>query len=1098
MNPGPRFQCGLCKKYCKASDRLLECEECEKRFHASCSNLSDNELVRIESGDGAWFCTNCKADCGLCSGAVLKGHKVVRCDSCDMWIHNECSFIAETQYEIVNNTNCTWICPKCEFFNFSDSFFGEQVNLETENRFVPLTKEKKDRSSPCGINKSSFISGLKFISMNINSIRGKKLELLAFLDFYQPHVVAIQETKIDSSIATSELFPETCPYSVYRKDRNIHGGGVMLLVHKDISHMPITELENDSESIWVKVFANKTSHFVASWYRPPGSTSEEFKLFREQLDYIKTHHKGKKLPSAHVLGDFNFKDIDWPDRLSKSGSTLSQSEGQILIDIMNDHGLEQMVHFPTREKNTLDLILTTLPGQFQDVHSPDKLSDHDIVSGTLKIFIPPIKKPRRKVYLYQKGDYESMRKDTLEFAKEKYFNGHSDTRSVQENFDLLTSFIQDSADKHIPSKTSRSVSSIPWITPEIRRKIRRKNKTHAKAKKTGSSKLRSKFETLRREIKAEVRKQHDLYVNNLVGDVKANPRDFYRYINSQKKDTQGIPPLKRKNGKGVAQSDLEKAEEFNGQFTDVFSKNEHTQVPLLDRSAPFMNDIAVSKDGVIKLLKGLNPSKALGPDELHPRVLKELATELGPVFAHLFQQSIDTGEIPKEWSLANICPLFKKSDRSLACNYRPVSLTCVPCKLLEHIVCSNIMAHLDEYKLLSDRQHAFRKGHSCETQLTTVINDWAKILDNRGQVDTFILDFEKAFDTPPHELLKSKLFRYGIGGKTLKWIDSFLCFRQQRVVVNGVKSDWAPVLSGVPQGTVLGPLLFSLYINDISSDIESEIRLFADDCVCYREIKDEKDTMKLQRDIDRLGSWARKWGMRFQPVKCNMMQLTRKRIKKIHASYTLEGTNLENVESIKYLGVTITSDLRWNTHVSNVCTKANRTLGFLRRNLYSCPQEVKEAAYKGLVRPVLDYSSSVWDPPGVVLQEELESVQKRAARFVTGNYNYETGSMTGILGQLKWESLKKRRKDNRLILLYKGLKGKASVPTDDLIPKTRRCRNQHSMAFQTPIANTDVYKGSFFPQTIRDWNALPDSLISSAEDAEDCIAKFTSLVRARD
>ena len=1098
MNPGPRFQCGLCKKYCKASDRLLECEECEKRFHASCSNLSDKELLRIESGDGAWYCTNCKADCGLCSGAVLKGHKAVQCDNCDMWIHNECSFIAETQYETVNNTNCTWICPKCEFFNFSDSFFGEQVNVETENRFVPLTKVKKDGSSPCGTNKSSFISGLKFISMNINSIRGKKLELLAFLDFHQPHVVAIQETKIDSSNATSELFPETCPYSVYRKDRNIHGGGVMLLVHKDISHMPITELENDSESIWVKVFANKTSHFVASWYRPPGSTSEEFQLFREQLDYIRTHHKGKKLPSAHVLGDFNFKDIDWPDRLSKSGSTLSQSEGQILIDIMNDHGLEQMVHFPTREKNTLDLILTTLPCQFQDVHSPDKLSDHDIVSGTLKMFIPPIKKPRRKVYLYQKGDYESMRKDTLQFAKEKYFNGHSDTRSVQENFDLLTSFIQDSADKHIPSKTSRSVSSIPWITPEIRRKIRRKNKTHAKAKKTGSSKLRSKFETLRREIKADVRKQHDLYVNNLVGDVKANPRDFYRYINSQKKDTQGIPPLKRKNGKGVAQSDLEKAEEFNGQFTDVFSKNEHTQVPLLDRSAPFMNDIAVSKDGVIKLLKGLNPSKALGPDELHPRVLKELATELGPVLAHLFQQSIDTGEIPKEWSLANICPLFKKSDRSLACNYRPVSLTCVPCKLLEHIVCSNIMAHLDEYKLLSDRQHAFRKGHSCETQLTTVINDWAKILDNRGQVDTFMLDFEKAFDTPPHELLKSKLFGYGIGGKTLKWIDSFLCFRQQRVVVNGVKSDWAPVLSGVPQGTVLGPLLFSLYINDISSDIESEIRLFADDCVCYREIKGEKDTMKLQRDIDRLGSWARKWGMRFQPVKCNMMQLTRKRIKKIHASYTLEGTNLENVESIKYLGVTITSDLRWNTHVGNVCTKANRTLGFLRRNLHSCPQEVKEAAYKGLVRPVLDYGSSVWDPPGVVLQEELESVQKRAARFVTGNYDYETGSMTGILGQLKWESLKKRRKDNRLILLYKGLKGKASVPTDDLIPKTRRCRNQHSMAFQTPIANTDVYKGSFFPQTIRDWNALPDSLISSAEDAEDCVAKFTSLVRARD
>ena len=219
-------------------------------------------------------------------------------------------------------------------------------------------------------------------------------------------------------------------------------------------------------------------------------------------------------------------------------------------------------------------------------------------------------------------------------------------------------------------------------------------------------------------------------MNNLVGDVKANPKDFYRYINSQKKDAQGIPPLKKRNGGGGAQSESEKAAEFNGQFTDVFTKSEYSQVPLLDRSAPFMEDLVVTKEGVTKLLKGLNPSKALGSDELHPRVLKELATELGPIFAHLFQQSIDSGDIPKEWTLANISPLFKKRDRSLACNYRPVSLTCVPCKLLEHIVCSNIMAHLDEHKLLSDKRHAFRKWHSCETQLATVINDWAKILDN--------------------------------------------------------------------------------------------------------------------------------------------------------------------------------------------------------------------------------------------------------------------------------------------------------------------------------------------------------------------------------
>ena len=189
------------------------------------------------------------------------------------------------------------------------------------------------------------------------------------------------------------------------------------------------------------------------------------------------------------------------------------------------------------------------------------------------------------------------------------------------------------------------------------------------------------------------------------------------------------------------------------------------------------------------------------------RVLKELATELGPIFAHLFQQSIDSGDIPKEWTLANFSPLFKKGDRSLACNYRPVSLTCVPCKLLEHIVCSNIMAHLDEHKLLSDKQHAFRKWHSCETQLATVINDWAKILDNKSQVDTFILVFEKVFDTPPHELLKSKLFSYGIGGKILKRINAFLCYRQQLVVVNWGQIRLGPCCIWCPTGNCPRPLV---------------------------------------------------------------------------------------------------------------------------------------------------------------------------------------------------------------------------------------------------------------------------------------------------
>ena len=186
--------------------------------------------------------------------------------------------------------------------------------------------------------------------------------------------------------------------------------------------------------------------------------------------------------------------------------------------------------------------------------------------------------------------------------------------------------------------------------------------------------------------------------------------------------------------------------------------------------------------------------------------------------------------------------------------------------MLEHIVCTNIMADLDEHKLLSDRQHDFRKNRSDETQLITVINDWAKILDAGGQVNTFILDFEKTFDTPPHVRLKCKLLGYGISGKTLVWIDSFLCNRQQRVVFSGAKLQWAPVLCGVPQETVLDPLLFSLYINDFMVGIESEILLFADDFVCYRQIDSIEDASKIQNDIDQLGKWARTTGQMGQDM----------------------------------------------------------------------------------------------------------------------------------------------------------------------------------------------------------------------------------------
>ena len=314
---------------------------------------------------------------------------------------------------------------------------------------------------------------------------------------------------------------------------------------------------------------------------------------------------------------------------------------------------------------------------------------------------------------------------------------------------------------------------------------------------------------------------------------------------------------------------------------------------------------------------------------------------------------------------------WSNRDRSLASNYRPVSLTSICCKVLEHVIHSHIMHHFDNHSVITNRQHGFRQRHSCESQLILTTNDLVQSLDRRSQTDMIIMDFSKAFDTVPHNRLLCKLQNYGIRGNTLNWITNFLKSRKQRVVVSGDFSDWVDVISGVPQGTVLGPLLFLVYINDLPDNISSEVRLFADDCVIYRQIKNNLDQVQLQNDLNTLSEWQSKWQMHFNTKKCFSMRITHSRNPKFF-NYTLDNDVLESTDCHTYLGVDISNTLTWNRHINRITSSANRSLAFIKRNLYSCPRSVKANAYLTLVRPLLEYSSSVWDPYTVSLSNKVE------------------------------------------------------------------------------------------------------------------------------
>ena len=355
-------------------------------------------------------------------------------------------------------------------------------------------------------------------------------------------------------------------------------------------------------------------------------------------------------------------------------------------------------------------------------------------------------------------------------------------------------------------------------------------------------------------------------------DKKYPNKRLWLYIKGQRRKYSGIPTI---NANGLTLSeDSAKANALNAQFASVFTREDTSAIPNLSGTTyPTMRPISVTVEGVASLLSNLDPCKVSGPDGIPARFLKDMANDLAPLLTLIYQASLQQGCIPDEWKKALITPIYKNGDRSCPANYRPISLTCIVCKTLEHIISTSIYNHLEEYTILYPEQHGFRRRRSCETQLISTIYDFATALNNAEQVDVILLDLSKAFDNVPHIRLCHKLSYYGIVGYTLEWIENFLSGRPQQVILNGEHSESCPVLSGVPQGSVLGPLLFLCYLNDLPAQVKSSIKLYADDASVYRRIHSKTYQDNLQED---LAQWAATWQMSFNVQKCMYLRITNK------------------------------------------------------------------------------------------------------------------------------------------------------------------------------------------------------------------------------
>ena len=482
---------------------------------------------------------------------------------------------------------------------------------------------------------------------------------------------------------------------------------------------------------------------------------------------------------------------------------------------------------------------------------------------------------------------------------------------------------------------------------------------------------------------------------------------------------------------------------------------------------------------VLDALKGINTNKSCGPDMLHPRLLAELADTIASPVAILFNATLKHGVLPKDWKQAFVTPIYKKGSRHLPENYRPISLTSILCKIMERFIRDNIITHLLDEKLLSSKQYGFITGRSTTTQLLYYLDECVKKIATGGNVDAIYLDFSKAFDTVPHRRLLGKLEAYGIHGNTLNWIKGFLFDRTQEVVVNGAKSASAPVISGIPQGSVLGPLLFVIYINDLLDDITSGGLMFADDTKVFRQITSREDSLELQSDLTKLEQWSNTWQLHFNAEKCHVLTLGKfENIQHAHR-YKIGNNELEHVSDEKDLGITIDSELNFGEHISRKVRVANAIVGQIRRSFSYLDCNTFRRIYTAFVRPHLEYGEAVWSPHLRKYIEMLENVQVRATKLVDGLGNLEYHER---LKRLDLPTLEFRRRRGDMIETYKHFSSyDRSTIASTFLPRERPSR-QHNFQLHVPKSNDGqrgVQTNSFYHRVAPVWNNLPRNVVDS-------------------
>ena len=877
--------------------------------------------------------------------------------------------------------------------------------------------------------------------------RTKHIQLGDFAKVESALAMVVTETWLSADVLSAEVGIQG--YNLHRADRTGRvRGGVGIYVRDDLTVLSVKAFSNSAvEFLVLKV--RELEMVLVGIYRPPDTKAEEWEdalsSLEESVDIAQAH--STKYSTVVVAGDLNFPTIKWSQQSRPESRHHTGTQEASLIRFMSNLFLEQVVHTPTRLHNTLDLVMSNTRSTFCNVKVTVNLdfSDHSCVSAYLTTGLQrKVREAPRNLYSTKVSTYALSKADKEDWDKYADYLQNKDWEEisadlrVEEKISALNSVIESALEVSIP--VSRGKLPGNRIPKEARKLMMRKAAISSRLLKTrsGATLLR-----LSEELKFVEKELSVLYMTDrrrkekeVAGNIVTNPAAFYKYAKSFSRDKATVGPLLDKDSNPVTDS-ANMAEILSKQYCNMFSQPRHS-VPQaspedvlvpgsLVRAREKLEAVRVTHESVQVAVTQLSSSAAPGPDGVAAICIKQGGWFVVNALVDIFSQSLEEEQAPDSMKLAFISPIWKGDERTLPSSYRPVALTNHYSKLLERVLRPAMVEHLEAVGALDDSQHGARAGRSTLSQLLVQYQAVLQHLEDGENCEVVYLDFAKAFDKVDLGILLRKLHMWGIQGSLWKWLASFLLGRIQAVRVGDTLSNWESTISGVPQGSVLGCLLFLVFISDLGEDIPSSssttILKYVDDTKLIAPIKTIEEVEALQAHLETLYTWqARnnmKWnGQKFQVLRMGAMEDVRNST----CLFTPEMAEpIKEEDNVKDLGILMDSDANFHAQRSASVAKTSQKAGWVLRTFLTREIPLLRTLWKSLVQPHLDYASQLWFPClNARDQEEMEAPLRAFTRRMEGLRDM---SYWDRLTESGLQSAERRAERYKVVYMWKLAKG---------------------------------------------------------------------------